>query len=537
MLPAFRSQIRNVGAEGHNKKLVCEMPNSPDILYQHAIYEYARGNLQATLQGFNRAILLGLRRAPVFYHRAVLFNRLGLFTEALVDHSRQISIDPGSGPPYSAALGVVIDIVKRAAAREAPIQTNIEIALAARLSLRARLVDPSNVEGLNNSGVYAESINDLDSAYILFKKSVAADPSTQLGLFNLAASYLSKNNLKNAFNFNAWAFQSSRSPVMALTSAFTAFLYGDYAKGWDLMELRWSAEDFVRSQGPEHEIVRRSRPSFSNRGSRRVLVWGEQGVGDEVMFGGLLREFRGLCGEMLVQVDRRLVGLFERSLPGVRFFVRGEVVDESLYDEQIPIGSLARYLRPSRESFVGRGGGYLRAKEGLRDYFRERIGVGSGERVIGLSWKSAAPETGAARSLGLEELVSALSSAGQKIRFVNLQYGDVEADIRGVRERLGIEVYSESEVDNREDLEGLAGLIEACDEVVSVGNATAHLAGALGKKTLVLLPYVAGWRWLHEGDRCPWYDSVTLLRQSKPGDWFSTLGKVSPLIAVAEGFD
>jgi hypothetical protein len=258
-------------------------------------------------------------------------------------------------------------------------------------------------------------------------------------------------------------------------------------------------------------------------GSRRVLVWGEQGVGDEVMFGGLLREFRGLCGEMLVQLDRRLVGLFERSLPGVKFFVRGEVVDEGLYDEQIPIGSLARYLRPSRESFEGKGGGYLKAKAGLREHFRERMGVGSGERVIGLSWKSAAPETGAARSLGLEELVSALSAVGQKVRFVNLQYGDVEADIRGVRERLGVEVYSESEVDNREDLEGLAGLIEACDEVVSVGNATAHLAGALGKKTLVLLPYVAGWRWLHEGDRCPWYDSVTLLRQTELGEWKKVL--------------
>ena len=146
---------------------------------------------------------------------------------------------------------------------------------------------------------------------------------------------------------------------------------------------------------------------------------------------------------------------------------------------------MARYLRPSRESFEGKGGGYLKAKAGLRDYFRERMGVGSADRVIGLSWKSAAPETGAARSLGLEELVSALSAGGSRVRFVNLQYGDVESELRGVSERLGIEVYSESEVDNREDLEGLAGLIEACDEVVSVGNATAHLSGALGQKTWV----------------------------------------------------
>jgi ADP-heptose:LPS heptosyltransferase len=76
-------------------------------------------------------------------------------------------------------------------------------------------------------------------------------------------------------------------------------------------------------------------------------------------------------------------------------------------------------------------------------------------------------------------------------------------------------------------LEGLAGLIEGCDLVVSVGNATAHLSGALGQKTWVLLPYVAGWRWLHEGSTCPWYQSVRLYRQSKRDDWTSVLETVS----------
>jgi hypothetical protein len=74
-----------------------------------------------------------------------------------------------------------------------------------------------------------------------------------------------------------------------------------------------------------------------------------------------------------------------------------------------------------------------------------------------------------------------------------------------------------------EDLEGLAGLVEACDLVISIGNATAHLGGALGKRTWVLLPYLAGWRWLHEGDRCPWYESVDLYRQVERDRWDSVL--------------
>jgi ADP-heptose:LPS heptosyltransferase len=122
----------------------------------------------------------------------------------------------------------------------------------------------------------------------------------------------------------------------------------------------------------------------------------------------------------------------------------------------------------------------------------------------------------------LGELVGALGGV-EGVRFVNLQYGDVRDELAGLRRERGVEVLSHGGVDNREDLEGLAGLIEGCDLVVSVGNATAHLSGALGQKTWVLLPYVAGWRWLHEGSTCPWYQSVRLYRQSETGSWMELL--------------
>jgi ADP-heptose:LPS heptosyltransferase len=99
--------------------------------------------------------------------------------------------------------------------------------------------------------------------------------------------------------------------------------------------------------------------------------------------------------------------------------------------------------------------------------------------------------------------------------------------LAALREESGVEVLSHAGIDNREDLEGLAGLIEGCDLVVSVGNATAHLSGALGQRTWVLLPYVAGWRWLHEGSRCPWYESVRLYRQSERGSWTDVLDRIS----------
>jgi len=308
--------------------------------------------------------------------------------------------------------------------------------------------------------------------------------------------------------------------------AFCYLLTGDFRRGWLAYEARWDIAAnsvWVASVNPLRFSRVFSSPAVARR--HRILVWAEQGVGDEVMFGGLLGEFRGLCGQMLLQVDRRLVGLFERALPGVRVYERGQTVPTELYDEQIPMGSLGKWLRPSRESFAGKGGRYLQAQAGMGRRLREELGVCASEKLIGLSWRSASAETGAARSVTLKELVGALQGV-RGVRFLNLQYGEVSEEIAALGKESGVQVLSHPGIDNREDLEGLAGLIEGCDLVVSVGNATAHLSGALGQRTWVLLPYVAGWRWLHEGERCPWYQSVRLYRQAQRGRWDSVLAKI-----------
>ena len=107
------------------------------------------------------------------------------------------------------------------------------------------------------------------------------------------------------------------------------------------------------------------------------------------------------------------------------------------------------------------------------------------------------------------------------IVLVNLQYGDVEDEIKEFREETGIEVVQCASVDNREDLDGLAALIEICDLVVSTSNVTVHMAGALAKETWVMLPYVANFWWLLERTDSVWYPSLTLYRQPTLDDWDS----------------
>ena len=116
--------------------------------------------------------------------------------------------------------------------------------------------------------------------------------------------------------------------------------------------------------------------------------------------------------------------------------------------------------------------------------------------------------------------------AGLDIVLVNLQYGDVDDEIKEFKEETGIDVVQCASVDNREDLDGLAALIEACDLVVSITNVSVHMAGALAKETWVLLPYVANFWWLLERTDSVWYPSLTLYRQPTLDDWDSVYGSI-----------
>ena len=111
---------------------------------------------------------------------------------------------------------------------------------------------------------------------------------------------------------------------------------------------------------------------------------------------------------------------------------------------------------------------------------------------------------------------------------LNLQYGDVDEEIRAFTEETGIEVVQCASVNNREDLDGLAALIEVCDLVISTRNVTIHLAGALGKETWVFMNYVSSFYWLLDRNDSIWYPTLRLYRQQTLNDWnsvYSTIQK------------
>ena len=223
-------------------------------------------------------------------------------------------------------------------------------------------------------------------------------------------------------------------------------------------------------------------------------------------------------------MDARLIPMFQRGMPSIRFVPKHQVVDESMYDAHLPMGDLAQLFCQEEKRFQAIQPAYVKADTERVEKLRQEINP-DGKPLVGISWRSKNLKKGQDRSLPLMDMLRSLNKPG--VRFVNLQYGDVGEELAQVQASLGMEVVQCPSVDNQYDLDGLAALIQACDVVVSADNSTVHLAGALGQTVWVLLPFNADWRWLLDRDDSLWYPSAKLFRQTQMDDWQAVLARVA----------
>ena len=307
--------------------------------------------------------------------------------------------------------------------------------------------------------------------------------------------------------------KGNNDPNIYYNSANIYLVLGRFKEGWEKHEYRWKVDPLNKVKWPIE-----GRDLWGGQHDRDVVLWREQGIGDELIFLGLVPEARRYCKSVSVYIDKRLIPLCERSMPDVRFLSRSEQIGEREFDYHLPMGSLPRLFRSSEEDFQKTVKSYLKADLDRVEVLRQELNIGD-RKIVGISWKSIKSLNHLKKSLTLTEFGKIFQ--GLDIVLLNLQYGEVDEEIKAFERDTGIEIIQCRSVDNREDLDGLAALIELCDLVVSTSNVTIHLAGALGKETWVLLPYVANFWWLLERTDSVWYPSLTLYRQKTLKDWDS----------------
>jgi ADP-heptose:LPS heptosyltransferase len=162
-----------------------------------------------------------------------------------------------------------------------------------------------------------------------------------------------------------------------------------------------------------------------------------------------------------------------------------------------------------------------------RERFRARYAETGNGRLVGLAWHTNNRKTGRARSIDLRLFAPLL--ARPDIRWVSLQYGDHDV-LENQAAETSAPILIDRPVDQFSDIDAFAAQIAAMDMAVTIDNSTAHLAGALGVPTWVLLPFAPDWRWLQAREDSPWYPTLRLFLQRQRGDWQSVVQSVQRVL-------
>lgn len=444
--------------------------------------------------------------------------QLKRFEEALASHDKAIALKPGYAEAYN-NRGNALKELRR-----------FDEALAAYD--RAIALRPDYAEALSNRGNVLKDMKRLDDAMASHDKAIALQPDYAEAYNNRGNLLKDLDRIDEAYESYATAARLQPSHVMARYNMSLLDLQRRaFGKGFELYRLRWQADR--NDSGPQTSI-----PAWDGSATDgTVLLWAEQGIGDEVFFASMLSLVDLGRVKIVLSADTRLHPIYERSFPRIGLVDRAATrsVINGDYVAQAPVGDLGHILRVDSAAVARRRYPYLMADAERTARLREAIRVPEGNIICGVSWKSGNPKAGGDRSIALTDLAEVLRVPG--VTFVNLQYGDVATDIEAARQLTGADIRRVAEVDVFNDIDGLLSLMSLCDMVITIDNLTAHLAGAIGRPAAVLVPLGGGQHWYWGGESPSlWYPSLELIYQKAIGDWTAPIGSAaSRLRDVAAG--
>ena len=567
-------------ATRHLDESVRLQPRSPDALSALAEAYAARGNAERGEHFLRRALRLRPRDAGLHFRFGELLFKQGRAREAEQAFRDALEADPahvhawirladllrlgGRLEDAKACLDEAIAIDERSVAARIALGRVLKekgnTSAAAKQFEEALRLEPKRSRALQEIGEMLRYDNQIEAAEQHFREALQSRPGNVTLLVSLAMvlgdqmrydeafarieevlarhpgsaqALATKGGLLDATGREAEAQAVLRTALnlapddadLGYNQALLQLRHGNFAEGWNGFELRRRKDTFI---GRYRKFPFPEWDGAPLEG-KTILVYPEQGLGDEIMYGSCIPELAARAAHVVIECNHKLGELFARSFPLCTVAPRLRTLANDWVtrldpqpDYQAAVGSLPGHFRRRLEEFP-RHSGFLKADPSKVEAWRGRLAaLGPGPK-IGLSWQGGVGHTGKARrSLTLEQLLPVLTLPG--LQFVDLQYTDVRAELQNLESSHGLRVHHWQQA--IDDYDETAALVCALDRVLTVCTALVHLTGALGRPALVMVPFGSDWRYGAAGEAMPWYPSVRLLRQEKIGDWTSVLREV-----------
>lgn len=510
-------------------------PGHADALHLLGVAAHQRGDHLRAVSLIRRAIAAKGNFAPFYGNLGAAHRALGQLDEAIESYQSALEFDPAEAGIFLNLGNVLVDrerYEEAARAYQSAVDLNTSSpeawnALGVALKHLDRLpesiaahrraleLQPLCAETWFHLGISLRASGKQVESIECYLRAVSMRPEYVDAHVNLGGVYDECGELKHAIRAYERALRADAKSAAAHFNRALAWLRGgDLVRGWPEYEWRWKYNGRLRNF---------TQPEWNgDKLSGTVLVFSEQGIGDEILFASCIPNVVANADRCLLECDARLVRLFARSFPSVHVFAKpgsgptAPVLIPERFDSQIAAGSLPKLFRRTFDEFPRCA--YLKPDAARVRDWKHRYQHLGGQRTVGISWRGGKePHVKKLRSTSLTEWAAVLRTPD--VAFVNLQYGDCRHEIDKIRRDAGITIHDWPEGSPLGDLDEFAARIAALDLVISVDNSTVHMAGALGTPCWAILPFASDWRWMLDRDDTPWYPSVRLLRQSNHGDW------------------
>ena len=465
-------QSKKLNEEFKNKNKYNEMGRS----IVHGIEELNKGDLKKAEKNFRHALKFDPNSIIIYLNLGIALARQQKTLEATSIYNKVLELNPRTTEAYIN----LADIIKY----ENP-------DMAGQYLNQALSLEPSNPNIHDMIGFTWFMKQQFDKAIKHFNNAIKIDPSYNRAIAHRSASYFMMGKLNLAWK--------------------------DYMRRYQRLP---------SSLRP----IKQSIPEWRTRNDsvRNLAVWTDQGLGDEILQLGIIADCYKDNIPLTIIANKRLIPIIERSFPLAKTFSRTKVENNldilNSISHQIPAAGLGKLYRSSFSDFPKRINYLYEDKNETLKIRNKYLRISKHLPLVGISWKSINKEFGDKKSIPLENFIASFKNID--CFFVNLQYGESEEEINLLPKNIRNRIICDNTVNPLTNLNTYANQISALDSVVTTSNTAAHLSGALGKKTWVLIPRIGPgwlWYWFDEHEDSLWYPSMRILRQNKNGDWRQTL--------------
>lgn len=519
-------------AEAIYRQILTANPNEANAIHLLGLLEYQQGRAQAALPLIEKAVLL-MPQAPTFRtNLSQILSALGRNEQAVEEAQKAVGFQPNN-PEFLNNLGKAlqshgrlteaIGIFRRAIDIKPDfIATYANLGSALRASgdypqaiavlRQAAGLQPNSVETMNNLGNALQEFGQVEEAETIFQKILSAKPDFAEAHNNLGTTYRAAGQFGRAIEHYRKAVQLQPDmPMPHFNLGLTLLLLGQFEEGWRENEWRWK----VKEHGGRFDQYPSPEWDGSDLKGRTIFLFGEQGFGDAIQFARYVPLIAQRGARIILACQKPLLCLM-KSLAGVSQLVtHGDPMPA--FDVRCALMSVPRIFGTA-DANIPADIPYLSANADESSRWRKRLDEFAGKLKVGIAW-AGRPEHKLDRLRSIAPKVFAPLNTISSIQLVNLQKGDKSSQGRDVLNLIDWTA-------ELTDFADTAALVENLDLVITADTAVAHLAGALGKKVWVLLPFVSDWRWLLNRSDSPWYPTMRLFRQPAIGDWNTPIQQV-----------